>query len=131
VVQFVPLCLKVRLDISQALTARKLGQGHPEELIPATGAPQLLSLMVLSGQRLEFMSRQRLEQLMNSSVMMRQSLNLPDYNVFSTKTLYPVWFRLFQLSQTVGQQCLFRGLFYALLVSVALGNRGIKSRCFA
>ncbi|KZY36947.1 hypothetical protein A3754_24215 [Alcanivorax sp. HI0083] len=64
------LALQVRLDIAQALTAGKLRHGHANELIPARGGSQFLPVMMLFGQPLKIMSRNRFEQLVKGGVMM-------------------------------------------------------------
>ena len=55
-----PLSVHVRFDIAKALSTGQLRHHQSDKLVPTAYFAQMLALVVLLCQRLEFMSRKRL-----------------------------------------------------------------------
>lgn len=69
------LLLQIGFDVTQALASAQLGHEQRGELIPATGLAQLLTDMMLYGEREKLMSRHEFEELGEHRARMRKGLN--------------------------------------------------------
>lgn len=88
VIEPIALGLQVVGDIPEAFSAGKLAYQHGEELAPAVEGTEFLSIMMSCGKRIEFISRDKCNQLFEDSIAIGHGSDpLGLYDLFA-KSLY-------------------------------------------